>query len=210
MLVFAQLPQPKLKPPSALKVVHTGKGKSLHVRFAETLEERYPYRSLKGVDRDVHLIQQEFERNGVKNLSSSDLRKLRKYEHHQRYLERHASGMSKGYWDAYLKAHDGKTPDEVNHVGRFRPDVHLANDAFYKSHPDKYFWDVTQIPRRWIDKNEKHRRALQRARELKKKPGHEKYVGKNEKARAALAHRMQRRRRQSLRRCNRPRGIRRP
>ena len=123
----------------------------------------------------------------MKNLSSSDLRKLRKYEHHQRYLERNRSGMSKGYWDAYLKAHDGKTPDEVKHVGRFRPNVHLANDAFYLSHPDKYFWDVTQTPRRWIDVNEKHRRDLARARELKKKPGHEKYTGKDEKARAVIA-----------------------
>ena len=54
------------------------------------------------------------------------------------------------------------------------------------SQPDKYHWDVTQNPRRWVDVNEKKRRDLQRARELKKKPGHEKYTGKNEKARAAL------------------------
>ena len=155
------------------------------MRFAETLEERYPYRNIKGVDRDVHLIQREFEKNGVKNLSSSDLRQLRKYEHHQLLLERHASGMSKGYWDAYLKAHDGKTPDEVKHVGRYRPNVHLANDAFYLSHPDKYYWDVTQSPRRWIDINEKPRR--EKLARMKKKQEHEKYIGKNEKARAIIA-----------------------
>jgi len=178
---------PKLKPPSALKVEHTGKGKSLHVRFAETLEERFPYRNIKGVDRDIHLIHDEFERNGAKNLSSSDLRKLRKYEDHQLYLERHASGMSKGYWDAYLKAHGGKTPDEVKRVGRYSPNVHNPKDSFYTEHLDKYYWDVTQSPRRWIDKNEKHRRDLQHARVAKKKQEHVKYVGKNEKARAAIA-----------------------
>ena len=178
---------PKLKPPSALKVEHTGKGKSLHVRFAETLEERFPYRNIKGVDRDIHLIHDEFERNGAKNLSSSDLRKLREYEHLQMYLERHASGMSKGYWDAYLKAHGGKTPDEVKRVGRYSPNVHNPKDSFYTEHLDKYYWDVTQSPRRWIDKNEKHRRDLQHARVAKEKKEHVKFVGKNEKARAAIA-----------------------
>ena len=109
----------------------------------------------------------------MKNLSSSDLRRLRKYEHHQLLLERNSSGMSKGYWDAYLKAHDGKTPDEVKHVGRYRPNVHLANAAFYLSHPDKYVWDVTQSPRRWIDINEKPRR--EKLARWKKKQEHEKW-----------------------------------
>ena len=35
--------------------------------------------------------------------------------------ERHARGMSQERWDHYLRTHDGKTPDEVEGTGRYRP-----------------------------------------------------------------------------------------
>ena len=35
--------------------------------------------------------------------------------------ERHARGMSQERWDHYLRTHDGKTPDEVEGAGRYRP-----------------------------------------------------------------------------------------